>query len=263
MKAVIVALIIASLLISSCASTIPAQPPAVIEPVIQCPDSCDDNDNCTQDFCSEETNFTCASAEIQGCLKPQLKDYPVAILSSTGYVSKTGRFFAVGEVQNIAEYNIEGVTVNVDFFDSEDRLIGSKLAKLDMPILLPGQKLPFESDFLEQDISSFKLKVSDSRKSDWTQYLGFEILNHRNRYEPGVYYSVLGDIRNKLNEQRNFVDIVATFYDENGIVVGMKYAYMNIEDFRPGQSFEFELRFTEPGVIGKIANYTVQARSRR
>ena len=263
MKPVIIALIIAFLFISSCAKTVPTQPPAVIEPGPQCPASCDDNNNCTEDSCSEETNFSCVSAEIQGCFKPKPEDYPVAILSSTGYVSRTGRYFVVGEVQNLAEYNIENVMVDIEFFGKDNERIGSSFAKLDMPIIFPGQMLPFEADFLEKDVGSYKLKVSDGQKSGWNPYLGFEILNHKSHYEPGLYYSVFGDIRNKLNEQRDFVDIVATFYDKKGVVVGMKYVYMDIEDFRPGQSFEFELRFNEPSVIGKIADYTVQARSRR
>ena len=263
MKPIIIALIIACLLISSCDKTVPTQPPEVIEPTPQCPASCDDNDNCTKDFCSEETNFTCSNTEILGCLEPQVGDYPVAILSSTGYTSKTGRYFAVGEVENLADYNIEGVTIDVEFFNKDNKHIGSSFAKLDMPILFPGQKLPFEADFLEKSVSNYKLEVSDTQESDWKQYLGFEILNHKSYYEPGLYFSVFGDIRNKFNEQRDFVDIVATFYDEQGVVVGMKYAYMDLEDFRPGQSFEFELRFNEPTVISKIANYTVQARSRR
>ena len=38
----------------------------------ECPDSCDDNDPCTEDFCSDETNYLCEHKETKPCCGNQL-----------------------------------------------------------------------------------------------------------------------------------------------------------------------------------------------
>ena len=45
-------------------------PPASVTPVMQCPDSCDDGNECTTDSCSEMTSFECVNNYLEGCVNP-------------------------------------------------------------------------------------------------------------------------------------------------------------------------------------------------
>ena len=54
-------------------------------------------------------------------------------------------------------------------------------------------------------------------------------------------YEMVGEIKNNSDEEVTFVQIIATFYDENGIVIGTDYTYTDPTDLNPGRTAPYTL----------------------
>jgi DNA-binding beta-propeller fold protein YncE len=54
-------------------------------------------------------------------------------------------------------------------------------------------------------------------------------------------YDMVGEIKNKSEEEVTFVQIIGTFYDDNGIVIGTNYAYTEPTDIKPGRTAPYTL----------------------
>ena len=49
-------------------------------------------------------------------------------------------------------------------------------------------------------------------------------------------YKLVGEIKNKGDEEVTFVKIIGTFYDKDGIVIGTDYTYTDPTDIKPGRT---------------------------
>lgn len=67
-----------------------------------------------------------------------------------------------------------------------------------------------------------------------------EILSHSNYIEMG-YFKVVGEVENTLSNNINFVQIVATFYDDQNKVIGTAFTFTNLDILKPNQKSPFEL----------------------
>jgi outer membrane lipoprotein-sorting protein len=66
-KILISCLIVILLFIAGCVQEPDAKKQTVVTTAKECPESCDDNDDCTEDHCSEDTNFECKHKLILPC----------------------------------------------------------------------------------------------------------------------------------------------------------------------------------------------------
>ena len=49
-------------------------------------------------------------------------------------------------------------------------------------------------------------------------------------------YEIVGEIKNNSDEEATFVKITATFYNDDGIVIGTDFTYTDPHDIRPGRT---------------------------
>jgi hypothetical protein len=54
-------------------------------------------------------------------------------------------------------------------------------------------------------------------------------------------YDIVGEIKNTGDEEVTFVKIIATFYDDSGIVIGTDFTYTDPSDIRPGRTAPYTL----------------------
>lgn len=54
-------------------------------------------------------------------------------------------------------------------------------------------------------------------------------------------YDLLGEIKNKSDEEVTFVKITGTFYDDKGIVIGTDFTYTDPSDLKPGRTAPYTL----------------------
>ena len=67
-----------------------------------------------------------------------------------------------------------------------------------------------------------------------------EILSF-NSYSDSGYFYIVGEIKNNLPENIEFVKVVATYYDENENVIGTSYVYTILDTLKPKQKSPFEI----------------------
>jgi hypothetical protein len=54
-------------------------------------------------------------------------------------------------------------------------------------------------------------------------------------------YELVGEIKNRSDEEVTYVKIIATFYDDKGIVIGTDYTYTDPSDLNPGRTAPYSL----------------------
>ena len=71
----------------------------------------------------------------------------------------------------------------------------------------------------------------------------------------GPIYKLVGEIKNKGDEEIRFVKLTATFYDNNGIVIGTDFEYARPHDILPGQTapYEFTIGLSDSIDVNDIA----------
>jgi hypothetical protein len=72
---------------------------------------------------------------------------------------------------------------------------------------------------------------------------------------------IVGEIENNGNETAQFVNVIATFYNQNGTVVAADFTYTNPYDIEPGQKAPFQIILTEEDRIALVNSYELTAES--
>jgi hypothetical protein len=82
-----------------------------------------------------------------------------------------------------------------------------------------------------------------------------EILSHQS-YEDAGWFHIVGEVRNNSDTPMEFVEIVATLYDDAGQVVGTDFTYTELDVIPPGAQSPFETGTDE---WAGATNYKLQA----
>ena len=140
-------------------------------------------------------------------------------LSNSSYIT----FYVVGEIENTLPSNIEYVEVVATFYDAQKKEIGSDYTFARMDILKPNQKSPFMlSAFFPEKIypDSYTLKVS-YRETNEEPYTGLKIISHNASIDPILdWHEIVGEVKNEGRERVTDVEVVCTYYDAEGKVMG-------------------------------------------
>jgi hypothetical protein len=87
--------------------------------------------------------------------------------------------------------------------------------------------------------------VSSNKYIDWTNNLNVE-----------------GEVKNNSSTTAVLVQVIGTFYDSAGQVVGTEYSFTNPNDILPGAVATFHIILSKASIpIGKISNYTLLVRA--
>ena len=85
------------------------------------------------------------------------------------------------------------------------------------------------------------------------------ILSHNSYIDSIGYMHVIGEIKNNTPNVAQFVQIIATFYDNNNKVVGTSFTYTTPIDLASGEIAPFELILTDASIpIEQIEKYTLK-----
>jgi hypothetical protein len=68
-----------------------------------------------------------------------------------------------------------------------------------------------------------------------------EILSHSSYIDGLGYFNVVGEVKNTLSSNTNYVKIVATFYDAQEKVIGTDFTYTELDILKPNQKSPFKL----------------------
>lgn len=203
---------------------------------------------------------------VSGCVGGAPKEFfpsegDVKILSHNGYTvsDMTGTYaVVVGEVQNMGRDALSYVKITAALYDSENNILATDYTYAQIKVLLPGQKSPFIFIKLSS-AERYGLEVTKSTLTTEEPYREFEILSHSSFIDDDGDYRVTGEIKNTGAQEATDTEVIATFYDANGEVVGASViATVEPRDLSAGQTASFDLQVTPDKIASEIATYTLQ-----
>jgi hypothetical protein len=184
----------------------------------------------------------------------------VTVLSYSSYVSPTGNFVVLGEIQNTCSHALDSVTLNVIVSASDESIIAEGTTEAFVRNFLPDQKAPFYIDFGKIDFdlisksSIFSITLNNAPPTNYDQYRELSV-NIDNNGISDTAYMISGAITNNGNQTANNVIIYGTYYNTAGIVVAIGSVELD-DPLTPNASIDFTL-----GELDESASLTTKISS--
>lgn len=190
---------------------------------------------------SANTNLAIQSTNVN--IKGQSESSGDVEIVSHSYYVEMGYSNIVGEVQNTCNNNLEYVELVMIFYDKDNNVISTAFTFTQLDILMPQEKSPFVvSSFPDENLNveHYKVVVGDYFITSSKPYREQNIQGVTTGVEYG-YFTLRGEIKNSGEIDVTFVEVIATFYDEKGTVVGSSFTFTNPEDIGSGKAAPFEM----------------------
>jgi peptide/nickel transport system substrate-binding protein len=166
----------------------------------------------------------------------------LVILDFYYYEDTAGYSNVIGEVENQGTTTTTFMQVNVTFYDAFDTPVAAEYSYTIVDILLPGEISPFEvSSFplANLSVSYYEIEVT-YYDTEEVPYREFEITGLSEDITYG-WFDVSGEVENIGFINASFVNIVASFYDENETLITYDFDYIDPDVLEPGQRATFEV----------------------
>lgn len=185
----------------------------------------------------------------------------VSAAHSTMHVDRTGRPTVVGEVINRRGTAIDSVEVRVTFTEDGQPVATENATVPGVPIGA-GDATPFAVRTDENvDPDGYTVDVTYDR-AEHGPADHFEITDVRVDDSSQDQIFVTGSVRNRGDETAT-VAVAATFYDENGSVIGTRMVRSSPDRLGPDEAGVFQIRFRTLGEIPsrarEFADYQLRA----
>ncbi|MGC8838479.1 MAG: FxLYD domain-containing protein, partial [Anaerolineae bacterium] len=190
---------------------------------------------------------------------------PVAIEHVAFLETPAGGVWCLGEVRNLYPEPIELVQVQVSLYDERGSPLAYQSGFTFLDQIPPGASGPFGLLF-EQGPSRFAtyqivpLSAVPARKEGRTS-LRLSISDLAGEALGPAAYTVRGQVQNEDTASLEEVFAIATLYDAEGKVIGVRKVAPERATLPPGGRSPFEAIFL--GLPGPVARYTVQAQGLR
>jgi serine/threonine-protein kinase len=163
----------------------------------------------------------------------------------------SGALWFFGEVRNEGAEPRERVAVRINLLDHNGKEVGSKVGYAERSYLAPDEVSPFSVLFSDNDgpIPEFESYAVEVRSAELSSSPGFYLRTlalEDVRTAIGSFGSqvVSGKLRNSGKEPVAFPQVIITFYDADGKVVGTQNTFAETDDTKalePGASGRFEI----------------------
>ena len=191
----------------------------------------------------------------------------VTVLSYSSYVSPTGHFVVLGELQNTGSHTLESVSLNVAVSASDGSTIAAGTTDAFVHNFLPQQKAPFYIDFGKIDFneiskaSDFNISLYDAPPTNYNQYPDL-LLNVDSNEIVEVAYVISGSITNTGNQTANDIMVYGTYYNNAGVIVAVGLTELD-EPLTPNSSANFALTEMDAAasLTTKISSYTLRVQT--
>ena len=152
-------------------------------------------------------------------------------------------FHIIGEMFNPTDDWLEFVRIVATFYDANGTMIGSDFAYTELDVIPPGDRgvfgLGIDTTTLGGDVASYDLQVQ-GRTTLNIPYQDL-VVEVSNQYEQRGYWHLEGLVRNTGALDCEFVRVVAAFYDSTDNIVGVDFAYSEIDVVGAGSQAPFDL----------------------
>jgi hypothetical protein len=122
--------------------------------------------------------------------------------------------------------------------------------KVQKSIVLTGFALAITTIFL---FTLGSIVVYAQQKNTPIETQSLDILSHKIK-EGQFSDKLIGQLQNNLNDKVQSVEVIATFYDQAGDIVGTKNGFTNPTDLSAGMKAPFDL-YLDEGITDELASY--------
>lgn len=201
-----------------------------------------------------------------------LVDILFLMMDSTGYalgnfivlehnkiVDQSGFIHLFGEIRNISNEAQKTITAHADFYDKNGKIIGNGSGIISLRSLNVGDTSPFEIVFLDKtrnnQFSNYTLNFSSDSGVNKPDDLVVTSLKSR----PDIfgYYYVSGRIINMGNDTATNVLAIASFFDNNGRMIGLSSAIAEPSNMTSQSTSSFTVVMDDKLHSSKIKNYSL------
>ena len=162
------------------------------------------------------------------------------IINTSSFVNSIGYLNVVGEVKNTSSNSLEYGQIIASFLDSEGNVVDTSMTYTNIDIIKPGAVVPFKVNVKNNEkIKQYSLQFQANQTNN--QRRNIEIVNNSSNVNSINYLEISGQVKNNTSESQEYVQIVGTFYDENGVVVDVGMTYSSVDVLQPGGTSPFKL----------------------
>lgn len=185
-------------------------------------------------------------------------DGEVVVAGTTMHLDRVGRPTAVGEVRNGLDEPVDDVRVTVTFTRRNGERAAVEGRPL-IPTIPPGGRAPFVVRLADRSAEPTAVEADVTYGTGApSPYDGLAVVEHAVTDRSESQVTVNGRVENRGGE-RVGARLVATFYDANGSVVGVRSVPTSPRALGPGEAGEFEVRLRTLGNVpsraGEVASY--------
>lgn len=181
------------------------------------------------------------------------------VLEQNNVVDQNGFIHLFGQIINISNETQKTITAHADFYDRTGNIIGNGSGIISLRSLNIGELSPFEIVFLDKNRNNqffnytlkFTSEVGVNREGD----LAVSHLNSR----PDIfgYYYVSGRISNMGIDTATNVLAIASFFDNNGKMIGLSSAIAEPSNMTSQSTSSFTIVMDDKLHSSKIKKYSV------
>lgn len=172
------------------------------------------------------------------------------VRGTTIHLDRTGRPTVVGEVVNGLREPVTNVTVTVTFYRNGTE-IGQVRRSTLRETIPAGERAPFDVHMRSDgEADDYEVDLSYDRGGDVVS--GLTVENAAVAREAQSQVDVVGEIRNTKSEPLVAERVIATFYDDEGAVIGARTLRPD-RTIQPDESYGVRIEFRTLGDVPSLA----------
>jgi len=162
------------------------------------------------------------------------------IINTSSFLNSIGYLNVVGEIENTSSNSLEYGQIIASFLDTEGNVVDTSMTYTNIDVIKPGAVVPFKVNVKNNEkIKQYSLQFQANQTNNKRRNI--EIVNNSSNVNSINYLEISGQVKNNTSESQEYVQIVGTFYDENGVVVDVGITYSSVDVLQPGGTSPFKL----------------------
>lgn len=181
------------------------------------------------------------------------------ILEQNKIIDQNGFIHLFGQIRNTSNETQKTIAAHAEFYDKSGRHIGNASGIVSVRSLNVGEVSPFEIIFLDKNQTKYFFNYT----LDFTSEIGAKkqdnlaITSLKSRPDIFGYYYVSGRISNMGNTTATNVLAIASFFDNNGRIIGLSSAIAEPNNLTSYSTSSFTVVMDDKVQSSKIKNYSL------